>query len=415
MKNFHEFPWLWRLRLLSRNLTVRAAIYCAAALTAALSGVLLAPLVPDRLAEVLGGSAVKDILTILASSMLAVVTFSLSTLISAYGTVAGGAPPRATSLVIEDVRAQSALSTFLGSFIFSVISLVALSTGYYGPKGRVILFFITLALLVTVILTIVKWIGQLSGLSRLGAVVLQVERETEKALAAQSFLFAWTTEGYESDPVAEVGVVLSAETGFIQTVNYRALDKIAAGEKLNIFVDALPGNFVHPNSKLAWSDHDLREDLALSIRACFIVGDRRTFDDDPRFGFIVLSEIASRALSPAINDPGTAIHVLARMVRLVHNALSAEPSRTPQPRGPLKVRRINAEEIFDDAFRAISRDGAGIVEVAVFLQKSLVQIERHAPFAGAARQLSQQALRRSEKAVTQDFDFERIVRASRNL
>jgi uncharacterized membrane protein len=42
----------------------------------------------------------------------------------------------------------------------------------------------------------------------------------------------------------------------------------------------------------------------------------RYFDEDPRFGLITLSEIASRALSPAVNDPGTAIQIISSYVRL---------------------------------------------------------------------------------------------------
>jgi uncharacterized membrane protein len=41
------------------------------------------------------------------------------------------------------------------------------------------------------------------------------------------------------------------------------------------------------------------------LRTAFTLGDMRYFEEDPRFGLITLSEIASRALSPAVNDPGT--------------------------------------------------------------------------------------------------------------
>jgi uncharacterized membrane protein len=42
----------------------------------------------------------------------------------------------------------------------------------------------------------------------------------------------------------------------------------------------------------------------------------RYFEEDPRFGLITLSEIASRALSPAVNDPGTAIQIISSHIRL---------------------------------------------------------------------------------------------------
>ncbi|WP_305804424.1 DUF2254 family protein [Stenotrophomonas sp. YIM B06876] len=45
-----------------------------------------------------------------------------------------------------------------------------------------------------------------------------------------------------------------------------------------------------------------------------MVGAQRSLDQDPRFGLLVLGEVASRALSPAINNPCTAIDVIGRAV-----------------------------------------------------------------------------------------------------
>jgi uncharacterized membrane protein len=47
----------------------------------------------------------------------------------------------------------------------------------------------------------------------------------------------------------------------------------------------------------------------------FYIGDMRYFEEDPRFGLITLSEIASRR-SPAVNDPGTAIQIISSHIRL---------------------------------------------------------------------------------------------------
>lgn len=58
------------------------------------------------------------------------------------------------------------------------------------------------------------------------------------------------------------------------------------------------------------------------IARAFLIGDERTFDDDPRFGLVVLSEIASRALSPAVNDPGTAIDIIGTFVRLFRSGIN---------------------------------------------------------------------------------------------
>lgn len=104
----------------------------------------------------------------------------------------------------------------------------------------------------------------------------------------------------------------------------------------------------------------------LSIVAAFIA--KRT--DDTGFA---QSEIARRALSPAVNDPGTAIDVVGTLLRLF--VLWNEPASAADD-DALKFDRVEVPEIavrdmFDDAFTAIARDGAGMVEVAIRLQKAL--------------------------------------------
>ena len=114
------------------------------------------------------------------------------------------------------------------------------------------------------------------------------------------------------------------------------------------------------------------EDIGTAVARAFVIGVERTFDQDPRFGLCVLAEIASRALSPAVNDPGTAIDVIGRDVRLlarwklfeaIENAEDVDYPRVWVP-------GITAGDMFDDVFSPIVRDGAALVEVQIRLQKA---------------------------------------------
>ncbi|MEJ1268514.1 DUF2254 family protein [Pantoea ananatis] len=77
-----------------------------------------------------------NILNILASSMLAVTTFSLSTMVTAFGSATTHVTPRAMKLVVEDSTTQNVLATFIGSFLFSLVGIIALNMGAYGEQGR---------------------------------------------------------------------------------------------------------------------------------------------------------------------------------------------------------------------------------------------------------------------------------------
>lgn len=131
---------LTRLRLAASKVTkrmwFRSTLYGALGIITALAGAFLKFLIPSGLAARIGADSVGNILGILAGSMLTVTTFSLSTMVSAYGSASSSATPRAARLLIEDTRAQGALATFIGAFLFSIVGLIALSTGIYGDSGR---------------------------------------------------------------------------------------------------------------------------------------------------------------------------------------------------------------------------------------------------------------------------------------
>ncbi|PIT99469.1 MAG: hypothetical protein COT74_10745 [Bdellovibrionales bacterium CG10_big_fil_rev_8_21_14_0_10_45_34] len=407
--------WIRVFRKLSQNLSVRAGAYCLVAISVALLAVVIAPYVPDEMADILGSDAVDHILTIVASSMLVVVTFSLSTLIASYSVAGSSAPSRATSLILQDRTAQNALSTFLGAFIFSIVALVALSTSYYGPKGRVILFVTTVIMLIAVIWTIIKWIGRLSGIGKLANVIEEIETTTKKSIRSHPgfFLKQENTEDQTSDKSL---VIESNKAGFIQTIDIKNLSELVDAGRLNICIDVHTGEFVYPKMPLAQvtgAQLPLKKTLD-KIQNCFVIDKSRTFEDDPRFGFIVLSEIASHALSPGVNDLGTAIEILGSQVRLISEISRIYSEGQDQWWSKaLTLRQIRPDEVVDDAFHAISRDGAAFAEVGIFLQKSLRGIHSYPEFLRPAIEAARKNLYHCQQAMKDPTDFDRVERASR--
>lgn len=87
------------------------------AIITALLSILFRSMIPESVSVKVGAEAVDNILNILASSMLAVTTFSLSIMVTAYGSATTNVTPRATRLVVEDVTTQNVLATL--SVLFS--------------------------------------------------------------------------------------------------------------------------------------------------------------------------------------------------------------------------------------------------------------------------------------------------------
>jgi uncharacterized membrane protein len=404
---------LFRIRLeirrLLRRMWVRCALFCLLAIVAAVLSALLEPFIPERFAKDVGADAVDGLLGVVASSMLAVATFSLATMVSAYASAASTATPRAISLLIEDSSAQNALATFIGAFLFSVLGIVLLSTGLFDAGGRLVLLGATIFIIVVVVGVLIRWIEQLA---RLGQVHETVDRVEEAAIAALEADRASPRFG-ASPPIADPGGVEIAhdDVGYVQEIDAASLEEIAVATGGPIHLLVRPGAFVHPARPVLRFAEPPDANALEEAKAAIVVGPDRRFDQDPRFGVVALSEIASRALSPGINDPGTAIDVLNTLLRVLTAWDRAYDGSVGEPaHRHLHAPDLDADDMLTAAFAPIARDGAGFVEVQIRLQKVLgaLAAARDPALAAAAVRAAASALRRAERELTDKDDRARL-------
>ncbi len=428
--------WRFLVRRIRERLWVKPLLICAVSIVAVFGAKVSDQLPLARLAPDVSSESVESLLSIIAASMLAVATFAVASMVSAYSSASTTATPRSFPLVIADDVSQNALSTFVGAFIFSVVALMAMKNGYFEIAGRFTLFSMTVAVLGFVVFTFVRWTDRIARLGRLGATVEQVEGATTAAMKRRRRAPALgcvlrTPQPACTDTDTGMGMgrgvssgmgttdkgtpVFAAEVGYVQQIDMRALQEFAQDLGGRVVVDALPGTFAMPGTPLAHvrlgSGAGGHLDLP-RVAAAFTIGRDRVFDHDPRLGLIVLSEIAGRALSPAVNDPGTAIGIVGTLVRLFtlwsqpDEGLAAQPVEFDRVEAPA----LQIEDMFDDAFTAIARDGAGAVEVGMRLQKalrSLASLEDDAMRVAALRH-AQYALARGELALPLQRDIDAI-------
>ncbi|MAL95707.1 MAG: hypothetical protein CME40_11580 [Haliea sp.] len=407
--------WYWILRQLTRTLWVRATLIGLLGVGAAIFAALIEDHVPAVLPTYIGAEAVDGVLNIIATSMLAVTTFSLSVMTAAYSASTSNVSPRATRLLMEDRVSQNVLSTFIGSFLFSIVGIVVLKTGAYGERGRFVLFLFTIAVIMLIVVSLLRWIDQLTRLGRVGETTNLVEQTTREAMQVRrkAPCLGGTPLCDESGLPPGARAICGGTTGYLQHVDMQALGECCEQLDRDLFVTAIPGNMIYPDTPLAWLPADVPEGrlepASAEIRRAFTIGNERSFDQDPRFGLAVMSEIACRALSPAMNDPGTAIDVLGRLTRLL--ILWAETPSESEPELPrVHVATLQIDDLFEDAFMLIARDGAAQVEVQLRLQKCLRALNRlgDEAFRAAARRQSTLAQHRAELALSLEADRQRL-------
>ncbi|HZF99029.1 MAG TPA: DUF2254 domain-containing protein, partial [Pseudoxanthomonas sp.] len=410
----------WRWRQVARKLWVRAAVFSLLAAGMAILAIFVEPDIPKSVSRRIGAESVGDLLDVIAASMLSVSIFSMTTVVAALSLATSTATPRSTRLLSEDPASQNALATFIGSFIFSLVGIIALQTGLYDERGRITLYLVTVAVIVIIVVTLLRWMEHVFRLGMVGYITEQIEMRTAHVLRAHHGRpFLGGTPWPSSRPVpAGAAALYARQFGYVQHVDMHALHALLERTGGTLFIDALPGAYADAARPLAWlAGAAMDEETRSGLRRAFTVAETRTFDQDPRFGIAVLAEIASRALSPAINDPGTGIDVLGRAERLLFMWSEPEPPEARRIDYPLvHVPPVELDDLFKDAFTPIARDGARMVEIALRLQKTLHSLGMLNPaYAEVARRHSALALERAEAALDFGPDRERVREAAHAL
>jgi uncharacterized membrane protein len=138
------------------------------------------------------------------------------------------------------------------------------------------------------------------------------------------------------------------------------------------------------------------DDARLSQTVAF--GSERTMEQDPLFSFRIMVDIALKALSPAINDPTTAVLALDQIHRLLRavgkRQLRSETVHDSQGRLRVIYRTPNWEDFVHLACQEIRMFGAGSVQVARRLRAMFDNLlltlptHRHPPLELESRQLA---------------------------
>ncbi|WP_274473899.1 DUF2254 domain-containing protein [Mangrovimonas aestuarii] len=399
---------------LREQLWFRPLLFCLISISGALFAQQADGTKLDKIVPSIKKESIEGLLDTISASMLVISIFAVGSMLSALSSASRTATPRSFHIVVTDDMSQNALSVFIGSFIFSIVATLALDNGFYGKSGIFILFLFTLSLFVLIILTFLQWVNRISRLGRLEHTISQVESVTAKSLAnyiKQPFLNALPI----TTPLSDAQIVFSNTVGYVQHVDIAALQTLAKENGLKIQLNCLPGDFIHENfAIISFTNIEGPEldTIKKKMNDAIHIGNTRWFDEDPRFGFIALTEIASKALSPGINDPGTAIQIIGSHERLffLWNQFNQNNNENSIIYDCITVPKISMIDFFDDAFRPISRDGANNIEVMLRLQKVFKSIEtiNHENIKTLATQYSREAYNRAEQSMKFKPDLDKL-------
>jgi uncharacterized membrane protein len=264
----------------------------------------------------------------IAAAMLSFSAVVFSTTLVAIQLAGGQYSPRVVRVFVRSRLTQCTLGLFLATFVFAVAGMVEERSGDDAYVAAV-----TIAIVYVLVgATLFMFIAFVFGMSRILRVQYLVARVTKDGRAALADAFDETATLRVAAPaVDEAGPVLTNRggVGVVQSVDVAGLARTARGAGVRLHVLVEFGEYVGRGTPIARVVSGPAEGLtADDVASSFLLGAERTMTNDPGFVFRQLADIAIRALSPAVNDPTTAVQCIDRITDLL-----GDVGRCPDPSG----------------------------------------------------------------------------------
>jgi uncharacterized membrane protein len=192
---------------------------------------------------------------------------------------------------------------------------------------------------------------------------------------------------------------LSDASGYIRFIDTRRLVAVAKHYHVSIRVLRRVGHFVPAGIPLMMvsKGNRLPPEGAAEMLAAFDFGPARTLQQDVEFGVLQIVDIALKAISPAVNDPTTAIGCVDQLSRVLIRFASREPPEELlyDPPGVVRVSIawINFERLLDAAFDQIRMYSKTDVAVSLRLLRALGDIAAATPDPQFRRTLVERGMR----------------------
>lgn len=264
----------------------------------------------------------RTLLIGIASTMITVIALVLGLTVVALQLSSTQFSPRLLHNFLRDRVNQVVLSVFVATFTYSTAGLytVGISEGRRTTDFPRLAVTGALVLLFACLLTLVLFVHHLIHSIQIDEIMRQVERHTLHVVEHE--LPVRTGAAAEELPVPPVwAVALPAyRSGYVQRVHPEVLLPAAVERDVVVVATTMVGEHAIEGTPLLWVWRSSPEqapprpaDLEPVLRDSVRLGFERTMEQDAAFGVRQLADIGTKAMSPAINDPYTAVQAVQHL------------------------------------------------------------------------------------------------------
>lgn len=314
-----------------------------------------------------------DFLSNLVAAMITLATLAISITMVVLTLAAQQLGPRLIRIFMSDLRTQ----TMLGLFVATVVYLLLVMRSVYGDTVPNLAVTIGSALVILSVIVLLVFVHHLARSIVSDKVIEDVGIEID---ASAKHLLAARKDGKPPILPAPEGnpadLCLHCE-GYVQALDHAAIVKTARKAKAVIKLNVKPGHLLLPGVAIGsiWPADAMSDDIVRSVEHGVLVGRQRTSVQDIEFSIRQMVEVGSRALSPGVNDPYTAMAAIDRLSLSLSHIMRRQPAQTQwcDEDGTLRllVHPAGFDGLIDASFNMLRQYGEGSAAVLIRLAERL--------------------------------------------
>ncbi|MGH3507938.1 MAG: DUF2254 domain-containing protein [Nocardioidaceae bacterium] len=302
-----------------------------------LAGVVLAVLMPaidravdDDLGLKWAPDSLRSSLSALASGMIAFTGFVFAGVIVAISFGSTAFSTRLVKIFQRDLTTKTCLGVFIATFVYA---LVLLNQIEYDGRGRIPTYstVVALVLLILSIVAVFMLFSRLAGMMRAAGLARAIGREGLRAVATLPASGPSVAQPDAGIAAGATQVVRhEGQRATLVALDRDALVEWAASNDAVITMETVIGGSLAPGVPIMSVMGADRPPATERLLKFVVLDDERSIEQDPAYAVRLLVDIAIKALSPAINDPTTAVQALDHIEDLL-------VALQPRPLGTLQI------------------------------------------------------------------------------
>jgi uncharacterized membrane protein len=336
----------------------------------------------------LDADTARAVLGTLAASLFTALIFICTALLVAVQLASAALTPRIIGIVFRDPVTRFALTLLVFAFTFSLSALIRIKSSVPLLTTHMAVYGCLVCL--AVFFFLIDHLGRMLRPSGVLRVVARMGREVLESVYPQRLadLPAGTVPEVPQVPDREPSAIIaSPEDGVVLAFHEQGL--LALARRADCVIEMVPqvGDHVAAGEPLFRIFHGGASLSAGVLCQLVAVGQERTLEQDATFAFRIMVDIASKALSPAINDPTTAVLALDQIHHLLRKVgeryLDTGHVRDATGRLRLVYRTPDWEDFVHLAATEIRQFGCESIQIARRLRAMLENLIQNVPEARA--------------------------------